>query len=87
MFDKSTRRSRQATFKRSDRVKRSKIPAIRRGCPSIYGAQTADALLRELRRRDRTTKATLTDCYLWLCAEPCSAWPCCRPNYPDAPRG
>jgi hypothetical protein len=47
-------------------------------CPKLFGAQTAGELLKELRRRKPHTKASLTECYISLCALPCAAPECCR---------
>lgn len=50
-------------------------------CPKLYGAQTAGELQKALRRRG--VEKNLTQCYLILCGLPCTAVPCCRPDYSD----
>lgn len=47
-------------------------------CPRLYGAATAGALLKAIRRLQPNTTMTARDCYLLLCGLPCHSDPCCR---------
>lgn len=62
------------------RARRRRKALIKRGCPTLLNAQTAGELLDTLKRRNPRTRATLEECYFALCAMPCAARPCCRPD-------
>jgi hypothetical protein len=51
-------------------------------CRLCIGARTAGELQKAIRKRTNR-RFSLTDCYFMLCARPCFARPCCRPDHND----
>ena len=54
-------------------------------CPTLLGARTVGELQKLLKRRSNQ-KFDLRDCYFLLCALPCSAEHCCRPDHKEGAR-